>query len=87
MTQGAICFDTPTTVYAEHRAEVAQEAHRLESAKDRILARLRQGSATNIELNAICYRYGARLLELKREGHAWVKEPEGGGVWRYMLAE
>lgn len=85
MTQGAMNFDAPTTVYRAHRAEVAQEADRLASAKDRVLARLQQGSATNIELNAICYRYGARIFELKREGYPIVKEPEGAGVWRYML--
>ena len=85
MTQASINFDAPVSVYTAHRAEVQEEADRLASAKDRVLARLRQGSATNIELNAICYRYGARLLELKREGHPWVKESEGRGVYRYML--
>lgn len=85
MTQGAIDFDAPTTVYAEHRAEVAQEAQRLASAKDRVLARLRQGSATNVELNAICYRYGARIMELRREGYAITKTHQSKGVWIYAL--
>ena len=36
----------------------------------KILALLQtKGSATNIELNRICYRYSARLHELRQEGH------------------
>ena len=85
MTQPALDFAAPVSVYTEHRAEQRRETARLDSAKDRILVRLRAGSATNVELNAICYRYGARILELKREGHAITKEHEGRGVWRYML--
>lgn len=38
--------------------------------KQRILDLLKaQGSATNRELNSICYRYAARIHELRKEGH------------------
>ena len=40
------------------------------SQKERILARLRKGPATNRELNDIAFRYSARLAELRDEGHA-----------------
>jgi hypothetical protein len=76
----------PGTPYAAHQAELASEAQRLESAKARILARLQAGPATNHELNGIAFRYGARLLELRREGHAITSEQVGGGVWVYALA-
>ena len=55
--------------------------------KARILARLQQGPATNVELNAICYRYGARIFELKRDGYAIDKACVAAGVWRYTLTE
>lgn len=31
------------------------------------------------------YRYGARLLELRREGHAIESIHEGDGTWRFVL--
>ena len=40
------------------------------SQKERILARLRKGPATNRELNDIAFRYSARISELRDEGHA-----------------
>lgn len=90
MTQPTLDFAvTAPTVYELHRQEVAaeldEEHDRRDSSKARILSRLRQGPALNTELNAIAFRFGARLLELKREGYAWTKEHQGAGVWRYML--
>ena len=37
--------------------------------KQQILARLRRGPATNRDLNAIAFRYSARIAELRAEGH------------------
>ncbi len=50
-----------------------------------ILERLAQGPATNLELGAICQRFGARLHELKRAGHPWLKRPVKAGVYEYRL--
>lgn len=36
---------------------------------DRILERLKQGPATNRELNEIGFRYSARIHELRRDGY------------------
>jgi hypothetical protein len=85
MTQPLLDFTAPVTVYEAHRRDVAQEVRRRTSAKARILARLQQGPALNTELNAICYRYGARILELRREGYDIRTEPQHGGLVRYTL--
>ena len=37
--------------------------------KERILARLQRGPATNRDLNDIAFRYSARIAELRNEGH------------------
>ena len=84
MTQPAFTFDAPT-VYALHQRELEAEAARLDDAKSRILTRLRAGPATNVELNAICFRYGARIFELKRAGYAIEKALVEKGVWVYTL--
>jgi len=55
--------------------------------RDRILARLsdRQWHDT-AELNAICFRYGARLFELRNEGYLFDEERIGAGpLWRWRL--
>lgn len=52
-----------------------------------ILAMLRAGPATNVELATIGQRFGARLLELKQAGYAIVKAQEGPGLYRYTLHE
>ena len=54
--------------------------------KERILARLQRGPATNRELNAIAFRYSARIAELRDGGHAivWraVKDRPGLTIYR-----
>ena len=55
---------------------------------DQILQLLRERGAagiTNVELNAICFRYGARLWELRREGHSIRTENRGSGVFAFVL--
>lgn len=56
------------------------------TAKEKVLAFLQaHGEATNLELNKICFRYGARLFDLKKEGFSITKEPgKGRGVFRYV---
>lgn len=42
------------------------------------------GRATNRELNRICYRYGARIFELRREGHDIVTNRIKGGLFEFV---
>jgi hypothetical protein len=50
----------------------------------RILKLLKtNGSATNRELNRICFRYSARLYELRREKHVILTERITENVFRY----
>jgi hypothetical protein len=74
--QPAVKPDTPLVTEIKRRSK----------SKALILARLEQGPATNEELNEICYRYGARIWELKREGVRVEKENLSGGLWSYRLA-
>lgn len=51
----------------------------------RVLRMLKtQGQATNTELNRICYRYSARIADLKAEGHEILTVHEKGGLYRYV---
>jgi hypothetical protein len=52
---------------------------------DRILKLLKsEGEATNRQLNTICFRYGARIYELRREGHDILSVKEKDGLWRFI---
>ena len=53
--------------------------------KTAVLKRLERGPATNIELNAICFRYGARIFELRKEGHDIAKTRTAPGLFVYTL--
>lgn len=69
-------------------AALVDELGRRATAKDRVLARLLAAGHTgvlNTELNAICYRYGARVFELARDGYRIEKLHVSRGVWRYIL--
>jgi hypothetical protein len=86
MTQPALDFAAPVSVYTTHRAEVQAEQQRTDSAMWRILARLQWGPATGPELNSICYRYTGRMSDLRlKHGYQIAKEHVTGGVWRYTL--
>lgn len=52
-----------------------------------ILAMLRKGPATNVELSAIGQRFGGRIHELRQAGYAILREQEGRGLYRYTLHE
>jgi hypothetical protein len=66
---------------------LAAEIDRRTTMRAAVLAALQSGPRDSRELNAICYRYGARLMELRREG--WPIRsvaPRGGDtLWRYEL--
>ena len=57
--------------------------------KERILARLQRGPATNRDLNAIAFRYSARIAELRAEGHtiAWAPVKGRPGLTLYRLED
>lgn len=57
------------------------------SQKDRILARLQRGPATNRDLNQIAFRYSARIAELRDEGHhiTWTPVKNRPGFTLYRL--
>jgi len=55
-----------------------------ETQTARILRVLKEeGQVTNAELNRICFRYGARLHELRREGHKIVTSRIGEGLFMF----
>lgn len=62
-----------------------QTAPRLSRQQQLILHRLRDGAADSIELNAICFRYGGRIHELRRLGYAISGKRLKQGVWLYQL--
>ena len=67
---------------------LADEYGRRATAKERVLARLLAASTAgvlNTDLNTICYRYGARVFELIREGYRIERSHVAKGVWRYTL--
>lgn len=64
------------------------------SQTSKILKLLKEkGSVTNIELNRICFRYSARILELRKDGYAILSERtrlNNGrvtNVWKYTLIQ
>lgn len=42
------------------------------------------GRATNRQLNNICFRYGARLFELRREGHIIVTNQVKDSLYEFV---
>ena len=59
-----------------------------ESQTAKILKLLKEkGSATNVELNKICYRFSARIHELRQEGYNIISVHEKGSIWRFYLGE
>jgi hypothetical protein len=68
--------------------EVKREHERRKASKEKILATLREAGlrgVTNLELNEIAFRYGARIFELRKLGYEIDKEYVEPGVWRYTL--
>jgi hypothetical protein len=55
-----------------------------EAQTARILRMLKnQNRVTNRELNKICFRYSARIKELRDEGHLIVSSHIKDGLWEY----
>lgn len=56
-----------------------------ESQTARILRLFKErGTLTNKDLNRICYRYSARILELRNEGHLIVSNHIKDSLWEYV---
>lgn len=56
-----------------------------ESQTAKILRLLKiRGKLTNRDLNHICFRYAARLHELRRDGHIIVSNHVREGLWEYI---
>jgi len=67
---------------------LTDELTRRASSKDRILEALRAAGATgctNHELNVISYRYGARILDLRKAEYRIDSIHEHDGTWRFVL--
>lgn len=67
---------------------IEAECARRASAKTKVLNALMAAGPTgvlNTYLNVICYRYGARIHELREAGWAIERESAGPGVYRYTL--
>ena len=60
---------------------------RLTGQNAAILARLRQGPATNDELIGISRKYTSRISDLRAHGHRIVCERLAGGLTRYRLED
>jgi hypothetical protein len=62
------------------------ESSRRENSESKVLALFQaQQIATNIELNQICYRYGARIHALRAKGYDIVTGEKRGGVVVYRF--
>ena len=76
-------------VYARHRREVAaelvEERDRRDNTADRILAALRTGPKTNLELIDIAQRISGRIYDLRHRGYRIITEPLAPGIFRYTL--
>ena len=60
------------------------ESTRRSNSRDQVLALLQaKRIVTNLELNTVCFRYGARLKELRDQGYDIVTGEKRGGVVVY----
>ena len=77
-------YDEPTPVPLNSTVP-PEEAPRLSRQHETILARLREGPATNAELGRIAQRFSARLNEIAAAGIPWTKRCIKPGLYEYRL--
>ena len=53
----------------------------------RLLKRRGRFGASNRELNSICFRYGARIHDLRKDGHAIRTMRDSAGAFRFILED
>ena len=78
----------PVAVVPVDPSVLATDVPRLKGAAQRVLQRLREGPATNLELMVPeCggARFGGRLGDLRAAGVIWTKRHVAGSVWEYRL--
>lgn len=82
-------FDQPSRAVEPVDPNVLpSDVPRLTSAAYRILVRLKEGPATNLQLmQPECggARFGGRLHDLRKAGVIWKREHIEGSVWSYRL--
>lgn len=69
---------------------IIDDTENQQSQRSRILTFLRERGATgatNVELNAIAFRYGGRIHELRRLGYTIDTHRESAGLFRFILRE
>lgn len=87
MTQPSL-FDVVRVPRQRAETPVTVELARRERNLDRVLARLKQGPATTMDLIAVGgARAVGRCWELRRQGYEIDVEQVGGGLYRYTLKE
>jgi hypothetical protein len=83
------CLFDPVPDVVEMPSPVAVELKRRHAAADRVLARLEQGPATNVELcdKAIggMRAIGGRMHDLRKKGYQFGKRHIEGGIYEYWL--
>lgn len=52
-----------------------------------LLRERKESGATNIELNSICFRYGARIADLRADGYTIQSIKVKGSKWKFVLSE
>lgn len=63
-----------------------EDIGRLTRSNERLLAALRTGPKTNVELVPICgMRVSGRVFDLRRHGYAIKATAGTGGIWTYEL--
>lgn len=43
-----------------------------------------RGRLTNTELNRVCYRYSARIHDLRKDGYVIASQRLHGGLWEFV---
>lgn len=66
------------------KPKLKDELARRKSQSQRILERIKQGGATNVDLARIGTRYTERVRELRKEGHRILAVYEKPGLFRYV---
>jgi hypothetical protein len=91
MTQQHLSFDAPPphTITVDRGPLMEVEAPRLNRQCLEILARLKQGRASNRELSQIACKYTGRVSELRQAGHKVkvVSRDRENGLTFYELEE
>lgn len=88
-------FDRPAAPAPESKTMVPVAAPSRDSYRDRspaqrqqileLLAERGTEGASNAELNNVCFRYGARIFELRKMGHKIRTVNKGEGMFRFVL--